>query len=259
MRTLAETGVVGTLLAIAGLAAALLAAGTALWRTRSQRRLESDVAAAALAGFAYWAVHGSFDWFFEFAGLGAPAFALLGIACALAPPRARQVARAGRRLPRAGRFALIGATASAALAVAASLTLPWLSQLEVQSAARVWPRAPRVAYARLDRAADLNPLSDTPYLVAGSIALRFGDLTRAQRYFSLALKRTPDGAYATLELGAIASAGGRRGQALTLLRRAVTLDPRNELARRALSAARAGRRVSVGELNRAIFAQSSHL
>ena len=41
--------------------------------------LAASVAAAALAGFAYWLVHGSFDWFWEFAGLGAPAFALLGI------------------------------------------------------------------------------------------------------------------------------------------------------------------------------------
>jgi tetratricopeptide (TPR) repeat protein len=143
------------------------------------------------------------------------------------------------------------------LAVAASLTLPWLSQLETQSAARVWPRAPRVAYARLDRAADLNPLSDNPYLVAGSIALRFGDLARAQSYFSRALQRTPDGAYATLELGAIASNSGRRGRALALLTRAVALDPRNGLARKALALARSGRRVSVQALNRAIFARSS--
>ena len=259
MGTLAQTGVLGALLALVGLAAALVAAGAALWRARPERRLESDVTAAVLAGFAYWAVHGSFDWFWEFAGLGAPAFALLGIACALAPPRARHAARANRGLPRVGRVALIGAGVLAAVAVAASLTLPWLSRLEVQSAARVWPRAPRVAYARLDRAADLNPLSDTPYLVAGGIALRFGDLTRAQRYFSRALQRTPDGAYATLELGAIASAGGRRPQALAMLRRAVALDPRDELARGALSVVRAGRRVSVEALNRAIFARSRHL
>ena len=258
MRTLAQTGVVGTLLALAGLAAALAAAGAAVWRARPARRLESDVAAAALVGFAYWAVHGSFDWFWEFAGLGAPAFALLGIACALAPPRGRD-GGASRSLPRAGRLALIGGGVVAAIAVAASLTLPWLSQLEVQSAAHIWPRAPRAAYSRLDRAADLNPLSDDAYLVAGSIALRFGDVARAQRYFSRALQRTPDGAYATLELGAIASDSGRRERALALLSRAVALDPRNPLARKALALARAGRRVSVAELNRAIFARSRHL
>ena len=72
-----------------------------------------------------------------------------------------------------------------------SLAAPWLSQLQVQSAARIWTKAPQAAYARLEDAARLNPLSDEAYLVAGSIALRFGDLARADHEFSLALGRTP--------------------------------------------------------------------
>ena len=83
LRTLVQTGLVGALLAVVGLGAALLAAWRAL--ARHPDPLARAVAAAAVAGFAYWVVHGSFDWFWEFAGLGAPAFALLGLACALAP------------------------------------------------------------------------------------------------------------------------------------------------------------------------------
>ncbi|HEX7609847.1 MAG TPA: O-antigen ligase family protein, partial [Solirubrobacteraceae bacterium] len=83
VRTLAQTGLLGALLALAGLAAALLAGARAL---RNPDPLSRTVASAALAGFAYWAVHGSFDWFWEFAGLGAPAFAMLGLACALSSP-----------------------------------------------------------------------------------------------------------------------------------------------------------------------------
>ncbi|MGO9320182.1 MAG: O-antigen ligase family protein, partial [Solirubrobacteraceae bacterium] len=75
LRTLTQTGLVGALLALVGLGAALLAAARAL---RAADPLARNVAGAALAGFGYWAVHGSFDWFWEFAGLGAPAFALLG-------------------------------------------------------------------------------------------------------------------------------------------------------------------------------------
>ena len=90
LRTLAQTGLVGALLALVGLGAALLAGARAL---RSADPLARAVAAAALAGFAYWVVHGSFDWFWEFAGLGAPAFALLGIACALAPAPAARAAK----------------------------------------------------------------------------------------------------------------------------------------------------------------------
>ena len=100
--------------------------------------------------------------------------------------------------------------ASVTVAAAVSLTGPWLSQLHVESAARIWPAAPRHAYSDLHEAARLNPLSDEPYLLAGSIALRFGDLVRADHEFSLALERVPAGAYAKLERGAIASASGRR-------------------------------------------------
>jgi hypothetical protein len=257
LRTLAETGLLGTLLALVGLGAALVAAACAL---RSDDALVRTVAGAALAGFGYWVVHGSFDWFWEFAGLGAPAFALLGIACALAPARrplpARSAARAGGVWRRS--LALVAA-ALLALAAAASLGAPWLSQLQVQNAARVWTSAPRVAYARLHKAARLNPLSDEAYLVAGSIALRYGELALAEREFTLALARTPGDAYATLERGAIASAKGERAAALVLLERAVRLDPREPLTTQALTLVRAGRRVDVEGLNRAILRKAQQL
>ena len=244
LRTLAQTGVIGTLLALVGLGAALMAAARGL---RGPDPLGRAVVAAALGGFAYWAVHGSFDWFWEFAGLGAPAFALLGLACALAPrgpaaPNPRRVGRLG-----------IAVGVLAAFAAAASLTAPWLSQLQVQSAVHVWTKAPQAAYARLNDAARLNPLSDDAYLVAGSIALRFGDLARADHEFALALGRTPDDAYATLERGAIASTENNRRGALEFLERAALLNPRDPLTRQALRLARKGKRVNVEELNRSIL------
>jgi tetratricopeptide (TPR) repeat protein len=256
LRTLTQTGLLGALLALVGLAAVLFAAARALRRADPLAR---SVTAAALAGFAYWVVHGSFDWFWEFAGLGAPAFAMLGLACALAPARAPAQARPepSRRL--VGRRLGIAAGALVALAAAASLAAPWLSQLQVQSAARIWTKAPQTAYARLDDAARLDPLSDEAYLVAGSIALRYGELARADHEFSLALARTPGDAYATLERGAIASARGDRAAALRLLERAVRLDPRDELAQQALRLVKAGRLVSIDELNRSILLKAQQL
>jgi hypothetical protein len=273
MRTLADTGIVGALLALVGLGAALTACGRAVVRNRDP--LARAVAAAAVAGFGYWAVHGSVDWLWEFAGLGAPAFALLGTACALAPRRAVVGGSAAptspappspgpappssvgepavpptTRTPRSRRRRAFAATACAA---AAAFTAPWLSRLQVQSAARVWAKAPRRAYRLLDDAAGLNPLSDEPYVVAGSIALRLGEPARADREFALALGRTPGDVYATLERGAIASARGRRNEARVLVERAARLAPRDELIGAVLAEVRIGRRVDVAELNRSIL------
>ncbi len=285
LRTLVQTGIVGAVLALVGLGAALVAgaravrppparsyrgAGASGQGAASERgdQLALTVAAAALAGFAYWVVHGSFDWFFEYAGLGAPAFALLGLACALAGPRRTPAARVQAAVAAAPRaigggpgfsrrrgFAMLAA-ALCALAVVASLVAPWLSQLEVESAARVWTTAPRTAYAQLDDAARLNPLSDEAYVVAGSIALRYDELEHAEHEFTLALARVPADAYATLELGAIASTRGDRTAALGILERAARLDPRDRVTRKALREARAGRSLNLGELNRSILREA---
>ncbi len=296
LRTLAETGLIGSLLALVGLGAALVAAARGL---RGPDRLGRVVVAAALGGFAYWAVHGSVDWFWEFAGLGASAFALLGLACALAPrssaalapadipvtqtspapaaqhvtgmpPIAEETGGARSQSPSAATTAPrtrparlrrlgIGVGLLAAALAALSLAAPWLSELEIESAARVWPHAPQTAYARLNDAASLNPLSDEPYLVAGSIALRFGDLKRADHEFALALARQPGDAYATLERGAIASTENESRRALALLERAARLNPRDRLTRQALQLAREGKRVDVEELNRSILLNAQQL
>jgi hypothetical protein len=276
LRTLTQTGIVGTLLAVIGLGAALLAGAGAVLPAEARRRdpLAAPVAAAALSGFVYWVVHGSFDWFWEFAGLGAPAFALLGIACALASRRRPQEDAAQERAissesesapdparpdparPQSGarrRLAVLGGGVLLALVAAASLAAPWLSQLQLERAARVWPTAPRKAFSELQDAADLNPLSDEPYLLAGSIALRFGDLARADREFSRALARNHDDTYATLERGAIASARGEQKRSLALLARTARLSPHDELIQEVLSVVRKGERVNIDELNRSIL------
>jgi tetratricopeptide (TPR) repeat protein len=160
---------------------------------------------------------------------------------------------------RSPRAALLAGAVVLALAAVFSLGAPWLSQLQLQEAAKIWPGAPRKAYARLEHAASLNPLNDEPYVLAGTIALRFGDLARADHYFALALKRTPADAYATLERGAIASSSGDRQMALALLKRTVSLTPREPLAREVLAVVRSGRRVDIGELNRAILIKAEHL
>ena len=83
--------------------------------------------------------------------------------------------------------------------------------------------------------------------------------SEGDREFRLALGRSRADAYATLERGAIASSQGNRATAIALLERAVHLEPREDLARDALRATRAGRRVDVDKLNRLILVKAREL
>jgi tetratricopeptide (TPR) repeat protein len=205
------------------------------------------VAGGATMAFVYWVVHGMTDWFWEWAGLGAPAFALLGLACALVPRRAPP------ERARPLRLAVLAPAVAALVAGAVVVAGPWLAQLDMQEAGAVYATRPFESYARLDRAGDLDPLTDGADLLKGSIALRYGDLPRARAAFEAALGRNPRGQYATLELGAIASAQGRRGEARRLLERAVARAPRDPLAREALGVLRTGGAIDVDALNRRIL------
>ncbi|HEY6759477.1 MAG TPA: O-antigen ligase family protein [Baekduia sp.] len=236
LRTLEQTGLVGALLLLGAFAAGL----TGAWRGMRAGRdpLAATVAGAATIGSVYWVAHGMTDWFWEWAGLGAPAFALLGLACALAPRRVEAAVPAATPTPGPLRNPFIFVPVGAALVLAALvLAGPGLAARDVNEAGKVFATRPFEAYSRLDRAADLDPLSDTPDLVKGSIALRYGDLDRAQAAFQDALDRNPRGQYATLELGAIASVRGDRAAARRLLDRARALAPRDPTTREAAAIA----------------------
>jgi tetratricopeptide (TPR) repeat protein len=218
---LSQTGLVGALLLFGGLGFALAGA----IRTRQAPRPERAVAAAAAALFAYWLLHASVDWFWEFAALTGPAIAALGMAAALGP---REPVAAAAPAPRPRRIAAAVACGVATLAIGASFALPWLADLEIERATDVWRSDPDAAFRRLARAEDLNPLSPRAALTAATIALRVDRPELAEREFREALRREPRNAYALLELGAIAAGRDEREEALRLLRRASDLSPRDE-------------------------------
>jgi tetratricopeptide (TPR) repeat protein len=146
-----------------------------------------------------------------------------------------------------------------ALVPALSLGTPWLAEVEQQSAVSTWQADPANAFSKLDSAASLNPLSATPKLLAGSIALRLGRRAESERYFREALARDPGDAYAHLELGALLAQRGRRGEAIATLERARRLDPRDDLTAGVLQRVQQGKPVDIARVNRQLAARSAKL
>lgn len=258
LRLLAHTGAVGFLL-FAGFVVAALTAALAPSARRRAGRLAGGVAAAAVLPLVVWGVHGSVDWFWEFPALSGPAFAFLGLGGALtrqllpaaavpssladagaaggeAPAAERSAATARRaKTPAAAGIALVACGGAAALLAALALALPYLAERDVATAGREWPSDPAGAFSRLDRAADLNPLSARPQLVAGVIALELQRSRAARQRFTLALERDGEDWFAWFGRGLAASAMGARERARADFRRARALDPAEPLVREALA------------------------
>jgi O-antigen ligase len=241
---ISQTGLPGALLLLGALGTAVVAA----LRARRLTPAGPTAAAAALSLFAYWLLHASVDWFWEFPALTGIAIAALGLACAVIPRRATAPRRQG--LP------VLVPAGLVVVALAASFALPWLAELQIHRATQVWRGDPDAAFRRLDSAADLNPLSATAQLTSATIALRLDRPELARRDFEAALERQPRSAYALLELGVMAAERGDRPSGLRLVGRAARLSPRDSLTEDMLRRIRRGRQVDVKALNRAILVRA---
>ncbi len=183
-RLLLQLGIVGTALFASFLIAAVWAA---LKARRAGTIEEAGAVAAALGASLMWFIHAAGDWLWVFTGLGTLAFGLLAVAARVrreAPgfPASLDVVE-GRALPRRGLDLLGRASGSLvgrliiaglALAAAGSLAMAGLSARYTAAAYSEYRSEPGKALQRLDRAAELNPLSAEPLLAKGVIAQRLG-------------------------------------------------------------------------------------
>jgi hypothetical protein len=217
LRSFSQTGLVGGALFLGFVGAALVAA---LRRRRRSDALANAVASASVVSAVYWLVHGSIDWLWEIPALGASALALLGLAYGLRQPRPDRPFLT----PRRSALALAAAGVLFAAGVG-SYALPGLAALEIERAVQAWPESPDRAFSRLERARGLNPLSERPDVVAGTLAQRAGQPERARVAFQRVLERNPYEWYAHLQLALLDAADGRREQALAHLARARWLNP----------------------------------
>lgn len=259
VRVVSQTGIVGTLLFGGFLVSALLAALRA--RRRGVTELTVAAPAVAVVAFGYWFIHSAADWMWAYPALTAPAFAWLGLAGRVADSDPAGPANGPAPDPtepasaRTRRLAIIGALGAAGLVAAASYLLPWAAARDVERAASTWRTDPQAAYDRLDRAAELNFLSERPDLIAGAIAVRRDELPRARDSFARAVDRNGSNWYALLELGAVDAELGALASAREHLARAERLNPSDPVIDAALRAVRAGRPFPLAEIDRRMLAR----
>ena len=232
LQWLAETGVVGFLLALGGVLALIAAALSRAWAVRRGRaagRLGGYRVAFGASGVA-WLLHATFDWDWDIPGVTVPALLLLGVAAARRPPAEDTAPEIPARGPALALAAVLG------VAALVSIALPALAESRTEEALRAGgdPSASeaelREALSTAEFAARLNPLSAEPLYAAASIEERRGSFASARRTLLRALEREPDdvdGWFRLARLEAtLADAGGLRRAA----ERALELDPLNPVS-----------------------------
>lgn len=250
LRTLSQTGIVGAALLLAFFAAAAVGVASTLRRAPA---FTAGVGGAAAAATLYWLVHGSAEWFWEMPALAATALAFLGIAIRLGDETARPFSLV--RVPRP----VLLAGGAAAVVASALLLPPWLAARDVNAALRSWRADPAAAFDRLDRARQLNPLSDEADVLAGVIAGQVGDPFRERAAFERALRRNPDNWYPYVELGVLDARAGRRASALRRLEQARALNPLERVLIVVQDWLRDGDTPTRADLDRLLLSRAAHL
>lgn len=244
LQFLAETGIVGALLACGG-GLLLLLAGLRYARALPRGSRERALAAAVLAVGVAAAVHSAVDWDWEIPGATMPSLLLLGVLAGAAGRRVPPRQPEGRLVTRDGpgrALALAGAVALLCL-VAISSVLPDLADSKTRSAlvaAGASHSELRAGFVEAELAARLNPLSAEPLLAAASLAKGLGEGRQARDKLLDAVRREPYDVDAWNALIAAEVEQGDGAGALRAAERAVALDPLNAAARAAASRVAAG-------------------
>ena len=197
LQLLAETGLVGALLALGGLGLLGWAAAARLRQAEGrERRYVAALACAALA----WGVHMWFDWDSDIPGVMLPLLVFVGVLAAR-PPGAPDAVEAvppqeDARAPAGPRAAGLLAGALILAALATSAYLPWLAEDKTAEATLLSAvndeRALREAAKRADEAMQLNPLAIDPVVAGISIAQKRGRYGEVADLVEEAVERQPE-------------------------------------------------------------------
>ncbi|HYH57857.1 MAG TPA: O-antigen ligase family protein [Thermoleophilaceae bacterium] len=230
LQLLAETGLVGALLALGGLGLLGWAAAGRVRRADGRERLYVAALAGASIG---WGVHMWFDWDSDIPGVTLPMLVFLGVLAAR-PPGASDAVEAvppadDARASAGPRAAGLLAGALVLAGLAASAYLPWLAEDKAAEAALLSSvgdeRALREAAKRAEEAMQLNPLSVEPVVSAIAIAQRRGRLGEVADLAEEAVERQPENPDAWLRAFSVQSFVDDAPARIESARRVLALDP----------------------------------
>jgi hypothetical protein len=234
LQFLAETGVVGALLALVGFGL-LLTAGTRVV-LRSPPGAERLVAAGLLAGAVTYAVHALYDWDWDIPGVTLPALVMLGVLVAhRRRPGAAQTLADLVPGPGPGVRALaLGLLTLCLCTFALSAALPRLAATKasdaVVEAASSSPRVVQRGQAAAELSSRLDPLSDAGLRVEATIAIRRGLRQQGRDYLLAAIRRVPTDGQAWRDLAFSEFSLGDVRDGLRALERVLALDPHAQTA-----------------------------
>jgi O-antigen ligase len=225
LQWLAETGIVGFLLALGGLAALFVAAATRV--RRLDEGTERELAIALLAAAAGWLVHGVVDWDWDIPAVTLPPLIFLGLLAARPGPRRIGAEPFGSAEPSGAgvrAFALVGA-ALLLCGLIASAVLPEISQSRTEAAETAG--SPDTAARDADVAARLNPVAVRPLIVASSVEVRRGRLVEARKKLLEAAGRQPENPEVWFRLAQLSQQLADTSGYRTAIKRFAELDPKN--------------------------------
>jgi O-antigen ligase len=233
LQLLAETGLVGAALALAGLGLLGWAAAARLrYADGRERRYVAALACASLA----WGVHMWFDWDSDIPGVTLPLLIFLGVLAARPPGTADAVdavpPQDDVRAPAGPRGAGLLAGALILAALATSAYLPWLADDKAAEATLLGAvseeDALEEAAKRADEAMQLNPLSIDPVAAAIAVALKRGRLQEVAELVEETADRQPQNPDVWLRAYAVQQSIDDAPARIASLRRLLELDPHED-------------------------------
>jgi hypothetical protein len=225
LQWLAETGLIGGLLAIGGYVLLLLGG---VETTRLKTGAERAFAAALLGGAAAYAVHAFYDWDWDIPGVTFPVMVFLGVLAGSG--RGRATWRGAQR-PLVLRGAALALCTLIMCIYALSALLPSLAATKASAAlTEAGTTSSRVQLEDAQRTAELasrlDPLSDQGLISAASISVSLGRPDQARSYLLQAVGRDPSDELAWEQLADLELRLRDVQAARQAVERILELDPR---------------------------------